>query len=613
MKRPLLIVASLLVASALPATETVPLEWQTVAEKSAFRATSSYDETVDLLRRIADSSPAIQLEFFGHSAMGRPLPLVVVSAKQRFTPEAAARAGAPVLLIQSCIHAGEVDGKDASLVMLRDWALERRALPSEAVVLFVPIFNADGHERVSPFNRPNQEGPVEGMGFRTTANGINLNRDHVRLASPEMRALIRLFNRWRPHLHVDNHVTDGSDHAWILTWIVSEPPLLHPAIHGWNQTHLTNVLKRTAEAGHPNGPYVSLADRVDPTRGIEWYPSQPRLSSEHFPLRNRASVTIEVHSYKPFRDRVMANHDFLVELVSEMDRGGEDLIRAVGRAEADTVARGRVGAEASEVVVRWRLADTVDGLLWPAYDWVVEESLVTGGSYLRYLPGRIRELEVSWRHAPAPELTLPRPRGYLVLAGWPQIERMVHGHGLRAHRVKADIEADVETIRVSEPELATAPYQGAAMVENFAVSRQAERRVVPAGSLWIPADQPDFEVAVQLFEPEAPDSMLRWGLISTVFERKEYIGTATLEEQARQMLQDDELRAEWQRALEDESFAGDPRARALWWYRRTPFWDEQVGLLPIMRVLEVPSWQTEPWQGPPGGVTPAGIDEGTCP
>jgi len=594
------LVAVLIVSSPLPANDPVPSEWRTVAEKTEFRATSSYDDTVDLLRRIAAASPAIQLEFFGRSAMSRPLPLVVVSGKKLFTPEAAGRAGAPVVLVQSCIHAGEVDGKDASLMMLRDWALERRSLPGETVVLFVPIFNADGHERVSPFNRPNQDGPVAGMGFRTTANGINLNRDHMRLASPEMRALVRLFNRWRPHLHVDNHVTDGSDHAWILTWIVSEPPLLHPAIHGWNQTHLTNVLKRTEEAGHPNGPYVSLVDRSNPARGISWYPSQPRLSSEHFPLRNRASITIEMHSYKPFRDRVMANHDFLVELISEVDQAGEELVRAVARAEADTVAKGRIDADASAVVVRWRLADTVEPVRWQAHDWVVESSQVTGETYLRYLPGRVRELQVGWRHSPAPALTLPRPRGYLVLAGWPQIEQMVAAHGLLAHRVVSDTEAELETMRVSEPKLSTTPYQGATLVDDFAVSRHVERRAVPAGSLWIPAAQPDFEVAVQLFEPEASDSMLRWGLLNTVFERKEYIGLAVLEEQARQMLADDEVRAAWQAALEDEHFAADARARMLWWYRRTPYWDEQVGLLPIMRVLDVQDWHTEPWPGPVG-------------
>jgi hypothetical protein len=343
---------------------------------------------------------------------------------------------------------------------------------------------------------------------------------------------------------------------------------------------------------------VDLVDRADPAAGISWYPPHPRMSSDYFPLRNRTSITVEMHAHEPFRDRVLANRDFLLELVAELDQSGEELVRAVDRAEADSTAAGKIDADASDVVVRWRLADSVDPVRWPVHEWVVEPSQVTGESFLRYLRNQIREVEVGWRHRPEPELTLPRPRGYLVLAGWPQIERLVAAHGLKAHRVAVGIETDLETIRVGEPTLATAPYQGAAMVENFTVSRQAERRVVPAGSLWIPAAQPDFEVAVQLFEPEAPDSMLRWGLLNSVFERKEYIGLAALEEQARQMLADDELRAAWKQALKDEEFAADPRARMLWWYRRTPYWDEQVGLLPVMRVLEIPPWQTEPWAGP---------------
>jgi hypothetical protein len=129
------------------------------------------------------------------------------------------------------------------------------------------------------------------------------------------------------------------------------------------------------------------------------------------------------------------------------------------------------------------------------------------------------------------------------------------------------------------------------------VARQLEEREVPAGSLWVPADQPDFEVAVQLLEPEAPDSMLSWGLLSTVFERKEYIGSRTLEELVVDMLRDPGTADAWQRALADPEFAADPRQRHLWWYRRTPYWDETVGLLPYLRVMTAPDFTSEPWDG----------------
>jgi hypothetical protein len=162
----------------------------------------------------------------------------------------------------------------------------------------------------------------------------------------------------------------------------------------------------------------------------------------------------------------------------------------------------------------------------------------------------------------------------------------------------ADTDLEVETIRLSNPEFATFSYQGVVMVEDFEVSRQTERRSVPAGSLWIPADQPNFEIAVQLFEPEAPDSLVRWGAVSSLFERKIYIGTDILEKLAREMLADDMIRQEWEAALDDPAFAADSRARHLWWYRRTPYWDETVGLLPVLRIMQPTEFEFEAVPGP---------------
>ena len=577
-----------------------PDEWLTVAEKTDFRATSSYDETMTFLRKVEAAAPElIRVTDFGRSAQGRRLPLVVVSADGAFTPEAAAATGKPVLLIQSCIHAGEVDGKDATLMILRDIALGRRPdLAKGVITLFAPIYNADGHERVSPFNRSNQNGPVEGMGYRATANGINLNRDFLRLASPESRAMAGLVTTWNPHLHVDNHVTNGSDHAWVLTWLVAEAPQLDPTVDAWVDLHLPKVLIATAAAGHPNGPYVNLVSGSDPVEGMIWNVSQPRYSSGYFPLRNRPSILIEMHAHKPFRDRVYANRTFMEELIGEVGRSGKELVRAIAAADAAEIMRGRADAKPSDVVVRWGVSEEAETVVWPAYEWTVEDSVVLGGKQIRYHPGEIREVDLEWRHAPVPELTLPRPRGYLVLAGWPQIEEVVDGHGLRAHRVAKDAKLEVETIRLSNPEFATSSYQGVVMVEDFEVSRQTERRTIPAGSLWIPADQPNFEIAVQLFEPEAPDSLVRWGAVSILFERKIYIGTDVLEGLAREMLADDVIRRQWEAALDDPDFAANRSARYLWWYRRTPYWDETVGLLPILRVMRPAKLELEAWPEP---------------
>ena len=597
MKKTIAFAVTLVLSTCAFAADEFPEDWLTVAEKTDFRATSSYHQTMVFLFRLEAAAPElIRVTDFGRSGQGRPLPLVIVSSDGAFTPEAAAATGKPILLIQSCIHAGEVDGKDATLMVLRNIALGHRPeLAEGAITLFAPIYNADGHEHVSPYNRSNQNGPVEGMGYRATANGINLNRDFLRLVSPEAKALAQLVAKWNPHLHVDNHVTNGSDHAWVLTWLVAEAPELALPVDAWVRSHLPKVMAAIDADGHPNGPYVNHVSRSDPTAGMIWDVTQPRYSSGYFPLRNRVSILIEMHAHKPFRDRVLANRAFIDALIEETGRSGEELVRAVTAAEAATVAMGVPNAEPSEVVVRWKAAKEGETITWPAYDWTIEDSVVMGGKMVRYRPGKVREVELEWRHRQVAELKLARPRGYLLLAGWPQVEELVAGHGLRAFKLKGDTEVEVETIRLRHPKLATSLYQGVVMVEDFEVSRAQEKRLIPAGSLWIPADQPSFEVAVQLFEPEAPDSIVRWGVVSSLFERKIYIGLDLLEQLANEMLTDDKVRSEWEAALEDPEFAENSGARYMWWYQRTPYWDETVGLLPVMRVMTPVDLDVESW------------------
>ncbi len=214
--------------------------------------------------------------------------------------------------------------------------------------------------------------------------------------------------------------------------------------------------------------------------------------------------------------------------------------------------------------------------------------MVIGEPQVRYLSRTPKPIEVPWLHASRIATSVERPRGYLVLPGWPAIERRLADHGLRVEKLTDDREVEVETIRVARPRFAAATRQGLTRVEAD-VSRARERREVPAGALWVPADQPDFEVAVQLLEPEAPDSLFAWGMLSEVLERKEYIDGFLLEAEARRRLGDPEVAAAWAKALEDPAFASDARARYFWWFERTPWRDETVGLLPYYRALEPPA------------------------
>jgi len=563
-------------------------DWRTPAERSGYEATPSYEETIAFLRRLAERMPELALETFGVTPQGRPMVVAVLSKERAFTPEAARAAGRPIVLVENGIHAGEIDGKDACLELLRDLALGRhRELLDAATLLVVPVYNVDGHERVSPWNRPNQEGPVRGMGFRTTADGHDLNRDWLKLETPEARALVGLVNRWRPHLDVDVHVTDGVDVAWTFTYALAEAPLLAAPLDAWLRSRWPGIVAGLERAGFGAGPYVSLIEDAAPEKGIDSTVSEPRFSTGYFPLRNRPVVLVETHARKPYRQRVAAVRAFLGLLLADLRASGGALVAAVAEAERATAAAGAPSAPPSEVVLSWRAAEP-ERIRVPFSEWSVERSQATGREFLRFRPGTTRELEVPWLRRVVPALAAPRPRGYLVLPGWPAVEQRLVDHGLVFERLSAARAVEVESLRMTAPAFAPRPYQGRTRVAPE-VTRTRERREVPAGTLWIPAAQPDFELAVQLLEPEAPDSLLAWGLLSTVFETKEYIDGWRLEDFALRELADPEVAALWRRALEDEAFAADPRARYLWWFRRTPWWDRTVGELPVLRALEAPS------------------------
>jgi hypothetical protein len=572
----------------------VPPELRTRAEASSFRATSSYAETLDFLRLLQARSPQLRLGSFGTSEQGRPMPFVVVSKDQAFTPEAARRLSKPIVMLQGGIHAGEIDGKDALLLLLRDLALGLHpAVLDRVTLLVVPIYNVDGHERVSRFNRSNQDGPEEGMGFRTNASGLDLNRDHLKLDSAEARALVALVNAWRPQLHVDNHVSDGFDHAWVIGYATAEAPQAAPSIDALAKASLPAVAEATTRAGYPTGPYLELLSSEEPLKGAITPPYRPRYSTGYFALRNRPSILIETHSHKPFRTRVLGNYAWLAALVEQVASEPGALVEAVAAAERRTVALGAADAPASEVALRYGPdrddpaagGGAPDHVRLPLFAFDRSTSVVTGAPLTTYRRGELLESDLPWYHTPRVAQSVPRPRGYVVLPGWPRIDERLRAHGLRLEALPADLEAEVETQRLSEPRFAPRPYQGTTGVTSVKVKRALEVRRLPAGSLWVPADQPDFEVAVQLLEADAPDSLVAWGFLSSVFERKEWIDGQELEALALEGLKDPKRAAAWEAALRDPAFAGDPDARSEWWARQTPYWDETVGLVPVYRVL----------------------------
>ena len=571
----------------------IPPDHYTKAELNGFRGTPSYEETLAFLRRLEKTSPFLSLSVFGTSAEGRPMPLLVASKDKAFTPEAAAKAGKPVVLVLNGIHSGEIDGKDACLILLRDMALGNRPdLLDTVTLLVVPIYNVDGHERVSKWNRPNQDGPVEGMGFRTTTMGYDLNRDFLKADAPETRALISLVRAWDPDLFVDDHVSDGADTQATVTLAYGAEPATAEPLRAWLETVVRPSLAEVEEAGWKTAPYIEWVDPLDPTKGIDPGPAEPRYGTGYVPLRGIPSILVENHALKPYGERVRANAAFLSALLSRVGKAPKPLKEA--RAAALEAAR---NAPVGSTVVLEAETDLSrpERIDFPGFAWDQVISPVTGRPRLVYDASKPVSVPMPvFRHA-KPKVTVPRPAGYLVPAGWPRLEETLATHGVRFTRLAEPRTLAVGTYRASAAKFEAASYQGRVRV-SAKIARATETRKVPAGSLWVPLDDALAPVAMHLLEPEGPDSLFAWGEMSSALETKEYIDTRVLEPLAAKMLKDDpKLAAEWDAKLKDPKFAADARARHRFFYARTPYWDESIGLLPVFR-LDAP---------PPGLAPPA--------
>ena len=585
---------------AQPKRAAPPRDWRTPAEAGDYRTTPRYAETMEYVRRVVAAAPRqARLMTFGRSGEGRDLVVAVLSKDGVFDPAALHRAGRPIVLVQNAIHAGEMDGKDASLALLRDIVVtkEKAALLDRAVLVVIPIYNVDGHERVSAYNRINQNGP-EKTGWRTQARNLNLNRDYMKADAPETRAFLKLWSRWLPDLFVDTHVTDGADFQYDTTYGIDTGPDVFPALAEWKRAVLAPWLENVVGAeGHVISPYINLKDDTDPSQGITIAQDTPRFSTGYANLQNRPAVLLETHMLKDYRTRVLGSYEFLRAVLMIANRDAGRLIEMNRAADAATVAAGKRYDAGARVPLRLESDGTTEPFTFRGFKSSVRRSDISGARQIEYSKEPI-EITVPRQTSLKVTLAVVPPLAYIVPAQWTAVIDVLQAHGLKMRTTARAWEGEVETYRCESASWHARPFEGRQVMfspgEGGARSTASpgactlvrERLSFPAGSVVVPMDQRAARVAVHLLEPQAPDSLLAWGFFNAIFERKEYAEPYVTEVLARDMLaKNPKLKEEFERRLdEDPEFAASPEARLEFFYRRSPWWDPRLGLYPVGRL-----------------------------
>jgi hypothetical protein len=487
----------------------------TAPERTGFRETSRYAEVVAFMEEVDRVSPVIRVIPFGETAEGRTLPLAVVGRLPDPSPAAVRRSGKTVVYLQGNIHAGEVEGKESLQILLREIAAGRHgALLDSLVLLVAPIYNADGNERVNLTNRPRQHGPVGGMGQRPNAQGLDLNRDHTKLDSPEARALAAMLSAYDPHVVVDLHTTNGTYHGYHLTYAPPQHPNTPAAIdqmlrdrwlpqvtaamrgRGWHTYYYGNV---PAEDGSP------VAER-----GWYTFDHRPRFGTTYAGLRNRFAILSEAYAYLTFRDRVRVTGAFTDEVLAWAHAHATPIRRATEAADAEPVAGRRLALNA-----RLRRTDARTILMGRVSE---ERHPVTNEPMMLRRDTVIPERMPEFLAFDAGE-TEVAPSAYYVPVELADVVVRLRAHGVRIEQASSEPVAVYEFM-VDSTRVAERAFQGHNERRTWGAWRPSGQGVNRV--FRVPMDQPLARLVFTLLEPRSDDGFAAWNLVPEMEAGKAY-------------------------------------------------------------------------------------------
>ncbi|MGL1886227.1 MAG: M14 family metallopeptidase [Reichenbachiella sp.] len=549
--------------------------WVTPSELTGLTETPSYDETITWLQKLVDASPVLSMTTIGVSAQGREIKMVFASKAKKHTKEALVNK--PIILAQAGIHAGEIDGKDAGLMLLRDIAFgDKSELIKDVNFLFIPILSVDGHERTGPYNRVNQRGPIN-MGWRKNANNLNLNRDYTKIETEGVQAVIEVINEYQPVLYMDLHVTDGADYQYDITYGWVEGSGYSPETANWfEEVYQPEVDAALSGQGHIPGPLMFAFNDRDFTEGNARYPFSPRYSDGYGDVIHVPSILLENHSLKPYKQRVLGTYVFLEQSIRSVIAGSKELEKAIALDQA---------ARPDSIVLQYGLNESLaDSMDLKGVSFEMKKSPITGQDYIAWT-GKERNERVVVRNMDKPLVTVSIPKAYYIPSQYKTVIGKLKQHGIVTEVLTQTTTLELNQYKIKKYEMGEQPYEGHVRCENVELSTTKSKVVLPKGSVKVDTDQKLGVLAVLLLEPESPDSFLQWGYFHSIFSRTEYIEMYVIEPLAQQMLSEDAgLKIEFEAKMKaDTVFANSPADIYAWFYARSPYYDQQWKVYPVLR------------------------------
>jgi hypothetical protein len=530
MRRVAALVSALAVTTLVSQARQTPsiADLKTTAEASGFKSTSTYDDVVKFMKAVDDASPIVFYTSYGTTHEGRAMPMAVVGTGIKDASAAAVRGTGKLRVhIQANVHAGEVEGKESAQILLRELALGRHKDWLQSMVfLITPIFNADGNEKVALNNRQRQNGPINGMGTRPNAQGLNINRDFMKLDTPEARAFVKLWVDYDPHVGFDLHTSDGSFHGYHLTYSPPLNPDTHPTImkimtgewfpfvtkqikakHGWETFYYGNAATPggRGSGGAAPPPQRSACANVEPPAGVirEWrtFEHGPRFHNNYVGMRNRFALLSEAYAYATFEDRIKATSYFMEGALDFAHQHAARLKRAI--ADAD---REKIGGSTLATSARMKRGGTIDLLMGEVE---VEKNPVNGADMCRRTDVVKPEpmIDMLWFEPAATEVA---PAAYYIPLSATKAVDHLKAHGIQMKEMM--LAGSIEGFGITS-NTATQNFEGHT-IRRVEGKWGTRLDLKPHIRYWeVSMNQPLARLAFYLIEPTSDDGLVAWNFL----------------------------------------------------------------------------------------------------
>lgn len=581
-KTPLIVISIMFGLLELPVIAETDSTFKTRFERSGGTETVTYAEGIAYYQALADTFGEIDIQAFGMTDAGKPLHLIMYSSDKDFNLRSNREKHKTVLLINNAIHAGEPDGVDASMLLLRDIAIGETLKKEMRGVLLaiIPFYNIGGMLNRNQFTRVNQNGPEE-YGFRGNARNYDLNRDFIKTDTLNMRAFAEIFHSLDPDIMIDTHVSNGADYQHVMTLDYPQKDKLGGALGLYLQNRLLPDLNKAMQRdGFAMTPYVNAWNKT-PDHGWTQFMDWPRYSSGYATLFQTIGFMTESHMLKPYAQRVQATYAFIENVIHHMAKHGKRLM-------ASKAADREAVKTRDEFALTWKPnMEKPSEIFFKGYTSRMLSSRVTTGERLLYDRNQPYEKKIQYYDNYIAEIRVNKPQAYILPKGWWNIIDLMSLNGVKVGSLGSDKELLVEVYYIKDYQTSAQPYEGHYPHSQLSIETKKQKIRFNKGDFIIPANQSSNRYIIETLEPQASDSFFSWNFFDAHLQRKEHISAYIFEDIAEQLLkEDEELKRRFKEKLENDNvFRENPGQQLMFIYENSPYSEPEYMRYPVFRLM----------------------------